>query len=233
MRIQWSMTQILSGCGRPIMSLPTKFKLNSMSGLSTNACNAHQIRGQEREGEFSGAWPTVNQARRGPLWVCPPNLSKIQLNQSEAWKQWKFHGVCPKVNLEQASGVSVNGQKLLDQSEARKRWKFSGAWPKINHAERVPQWVYSPKLSTIWSAVCLEKRRNWSINQRPWNSGNSVECGQTRTIMNVSTKFGIDPLGGFISETNNRAIDGQKDEWMSKWMDTLIPIVPSNSIARE
>ena len=55
------------------MNLPTKFKLNPI-----NAQKRLNRSEAMKKKDFGGARPKVDQARRDPARVCPPNLSTIK-----------------------------------------------------------------------------------------------------------------------------------------------------------
>ena len=105
--------------------------------------------------------------------------------------------------------MSANLWKQLNKTEnSKKTAGIQQNITKINEAWIVPQWVYPPNLSSIWSALFLQRPKNCSTNQRPGNGENSMEhdkklirFGKSHNEFSSPTKFEL----GLISSLSAHA----------------------------
>ena len=164
------------------MTLPTKFELNPISGLSTNARklingmpgNGRKTVGHDHKVIMPGE--TRNelvhkiwvQSHQWFVWKCAESAQLIRGQETRGTsmeRDWKLIRLGrpimswpTKFELHLISSVSVNGWELHKQSEARKQRKFSRAWPKLYQAGEGPD-EFSHQISAqsdqpfVWKCV--------------------------------------------------------------------------------
>ena len=128
--------------------------------------------------KLNGAWPKANQTMVRDIMAWP---AKFELNPF--------------------NGLSKNARKLLDKSEVRKR-------PKVNQARGDLSWVGPLTQFSLTSGLPANAQKQPDHERARIQRRVTISYpGLGRTVINVSSKFQINPPSG--SSRNDRPVRGQ------------------------